>query len=392
LNEAERDAVLLRYFERKSAREMAGILGTSEDAAQKRVNRAVERLRDFFARHGVTVGASSLGLVLSVNAVQAAPAGLAVTTAAAAAALAGSGIAATATATAVTQTIAMTTLQKAILGATLAVAVGTGVYEARRASTVRARLETLEQQQSPLTQQLQELRQERDDATTRLAAAWAENERLQSNPNTTELLKLRGEVARLRLQLAQPQKVTGNPGDPFTQNVLALTERAVTLNQHLEQMPEKKIPELELLTESDWLAAAKEANFDTEADVRKALRRLREKAKQRLPMGTAIWKFTHANDGQLPADISQLKPYLQTALTDTGADEATVDAILQRYKLVQSGNVSNLPPDTWIVIEKAPVDKEYDSRAKFGNGRSAVTGTGIDSRVDPDDKSYGTAP
>ena len=42
LSEADRDALLLRYFERKSAREMAQILGTSEDAAQKRVSRAVE--------------------------------------------------------------------------------------------------------------------------------------------------------------------------------------------------------------------------------------------------------------------------------------------------------------------------------------------------------------
>jgi RNA polymerase sigma factor (sigma-70 family) len=50
LTEPDRDALLLRYFERKSAREMADILGTSEDAAQKRVSRAVERLREFFAR------------------------------------------------------------------------------------------------------------------------------------------------------------------------------------------------------------------------------------------------------------------------------------------------------------------------------------------------------
>jgi DNA repair exonuclease SbcCD ATPase subunit len=48
---------LLRYFERKSAHEMAGILGISDEAAQKRVTRAVERLREFFAKRGVAVGA-----------------------------------------------------------------------------------------------------------------------------------------------------------------------------------------------------------------------------------------------------------------------------------------------------------------------------------------------
>ena len=59
LSEPDRDALLLRYFERKSAREMAQTLGTTEDAAQKRVSRAVERLREFFSKRNVTIGASS---------------------------------------------------------------------------------------------------------------------------------------------------------------------------------------------------------------------------------------------------------------------------------------------------------------------------------------------
>ena len=76
LNALDREAVLLRYFEKKSAPEMAGILGITGEAAQKRVHRAVERLRDRFAKRGVTVGAG-LAVVLAANAVPAAPAGLA---------------------------------------------------------------------------------------------------------------------------------------------------------------------------------------------------------------------------------------------------------------------------------------------------------------------------
>ena len=68
LSEPDRDALLLRYFERKSAREIAQTLGVSEEAAQKRVNRAVERLREFFAKRGVTVGVSGLMAVISANA------------------------------------------------------------------------------------------------------------------------------------------------------------------------------------------------------------------------------------------------------------------------------------------------------------------------------------
>src|SRR6266496_3674193 len=79
LSEPDRDALLLRYFERKSAREMAQTFGISDEAAQKRVSRAVEHLREFFAKRGVAIGASGLVVVISANAVQAAPVGLAVT-------------------------------------------------------------------------------------------------------------------------------------------------------------------------------------------------------------------------------------------------------------------------------------------------------------------------
>src|SRR5687767_5263540 len=78
LSEADRDALLLRYFEGQSARQIAEALGVTDEAAQKRVSRAVERLREFFAKRGLTVGASGL-LAISANAVQAAPAALAAT-------------------------------------------------------------------------------------------------------------------------------------------------------------------------------------------------------------------------------------------------------------------------------------------------------------------------
>jgi RNA polymerase sigma factor (sigma-70 family) len=115
LNRTERDAILLRYFERKSTREMAQILGTSEDAAQKRVSRAVERLRELFARHGVTADALGLVLTLSAYAVQTAPAGLAA--AVSTTVLAGTGSAAAATGI-VIKAITMTTLQKTLVAAT----------------------------------------------------------------------------------------------------------------------------------------------------------------------------------------------------------------------------------------------------------------------------------
>jgi RNA polymerase sigma factor (sigma-70 family) len=84
LNPPDRAAILLRYFEDKSLREVGQTLGTSEDAAQKRVSRALGQLREFFARRGQAVGVGGLAAVISANAVQAAPSGLAASVAVAA--------------------------------------------------------------------------------------------------------------------------------------------------------------------------------------------------------------------------------------------------------------------------------------------------------------------
>ena len=192
LDETDRSAVLLRYFENKSLREVGAALGTSDDAAQKRVRRAVERLRELFAKRGITVGASGLVVAISANAVQAAPAGLAVTISTAAP-LTGKTIAAT------TKVIAMTTLQKALVTTALVAAVGVGIYEARQASQWRGQVQTLVQQQAPLTEQILQLQQERDATTNQLASLIDEISK--SKGNNAELLKLRGEVGTLRSQL-----------------------------------------------------------------------------------------------------------------------------------------------------------------------------------------------
>jgi RNA polymerase sigma factor (sigma-70 family) len=199
LSEPDRDAVLLRYFEKKSAAEIAGRLGTSSEAAQKRVNRAVERLREFFAKRGVTVGAGGLVVVISANAVQAAPVGLAVTISAAA--LAGTTVTTSTLIAATTKTIAMTTLQKTLVTATVAVLAGAGIYEARQAAQLRDQVHTLQQQQAPLAEQIQKLQGELVAASNRVAGL--RDDLAKATKNNAELLKLRGEVGVLRAQLGE---------------------------------------------------------------------------------------------------------------------------------------------------------------------------------------------
>jgi RNA polymerase sigma factor (sigma-70 family) len=78
LSDEDREALLLRYFKNQDFRAVGLALGVSDDAAQKRVSRAVERLREFFSKRGVTAGAGGLAVLISANAIQSAPVGLAV--------------------------------------------------------------------------------------------------------------------------------------------------------------------------------------------------------------------------------------------------------------------------------------------------------------------------
>jgi len=121
LGEADRNLVVLRFFEGRSHRELGELLGLSEDTARKRVERAVEKLRVHFSRRGVVVSAGLLAEAVTANAVSAAPASVA------------EGVTSTALASAVTAPtgwailakifITMTTTTKIILGAAVIVIV-----------------------------------------------------------------------------------------------------------------------------------------------------------------------------------------------------------------------------------------------------------------------------
>lgn len=76
LRSADREAVLLRFYQGMSLSELAGAIGTGEDAAKKRVQRAVERLRGLLAKKGVTARVGALGMVMTEKVTEAAPAGL----------------------------------------------------------------------------------------------------------------------------------------------------------------------------------------------------------------------------------------------------------------------------------------------------------------------------
>ncbi len=213
--------------------------------------------------------------------------------------------------------IALSTVQKTLIATTLIAAVGTGIYEARRASNLRYPVQALEQQQKPLADQVQQMRRQRLDAAQRIDTLQQENELLRGD--LAELTRLRGDVARLRndsQELAQ-LKAAGPAADndPFAATIKAWTARMTLLKRKVAEMPDKRIPELQFLTEKNWADAAKDANLNTEDGVREAAK-----------------EFARNNNGRMPSEASPLAPYLKHPI-----DEAT----LQNY-------LSQMPADATL--------------------------------------------
>jgi len=210
LSASDRDALVLRFFKRQDFRVIGATLGVSEDTAQKRVSRALEKLRGVLSKRGATLTVTALASALAAETVVAAPAGLALsvtTTALAGAATAGTGLS-----LAFIKTIAMTKLQVGVVGVILIAGLATPLLLQHQS------LSRMRDENSRLREQTLSLQQQ----ATQTAQLVAENQRLSnllahagstqpSKPEQLgELLKLRGEATRLRAN-AQADAKAPNP-------------------------------------------------------------------------------------------------------------------------------------------------------------------------------------
>ena len=73
LNDPDREAIFLRFFDKLSFADLGARLGVSEDAARRRVDRVLDRVRSLFAQRGITPTAAALCAVLSTETIKAAP-------------------------------------------------------------------------------------------------------------------------------------------------------------------------------------------------------------------------------------------------------------------------------------------------------------------------------
>lgn len=189
LGDKDRDAIVLRFFEGKPLSAVGAALGASEDAAKMRVNRALERLRRFFAQRGVALSTTAVGGAIAANAVQAAPAAVATSIIVS---VGGGTIVAASTLTLVKGVLELVTITKLKLGVISAVvALGVATPLVLQQQT-NARLREENRALHAQTIQL--------PAEPAPTPAVDETEVARTQQEHLELLRLRSEVGRLRTQ------------------------------------------------------------------------------------------------------------------------------------------------------------------------------------------------
>lgn len=184
LRARERNALLLRFCDRRSLAEVGRALGISENAAQKTAERALEKLRTLLVRQGVTSTASALTLVLTEQTVLAAPVGLATALSGAALGAAGSTAAGGGAWAAL---FVMSKIQFSIAAAVLLALAGTAVVEVRANRSLHAALRAQPNADAALVGE----RHEHERLVAALHASAPQN------PEVPELARAQARVAQL---------------------------------------------------------------------------------------------------------------------------------------------------------------------------------------------------
>jgi RNA polymerase sigma factor (sigma-70 family) len=209
LGSEDRAAIVLRFFEQKDFQSVGAAMGSNEEAARKRVGRALEKLHSSLNRRGIVLSATALATTLTAQAVTAAPAGFALTVSSAARA----GAAATgATTLTLLEIMSMTKLKIAAAAAIVVAMAIPLVLEHRENKKLHDDNQSLRRQVGQISQ----LSTENERLSNLLARASSTLAAASTNDPNREMLKLRGEVGQLRTAAKAPKAspISGVISDP----------------------------------------------------------------------------------------------------------------------------------------------------------------------------------
>jgi RNA polymerase sigma factor (sigma-70 family) len=375
LGEIDRAAIVLRFYEQRDLRSVGEALGSSENAAQKRVTRALDTLRVLLKQRGIALSAAALASMLTAEAVTAAPAGMITTISTSA--LAGAAKTSGTTVT-ILKLMAAAKIKTAVVGTILLAGVmAPFIVQERSNASLRDQDESLRAQAAQIAQ----LKVENDQL-----AAFVHNfkvSRRVADSRLRAILKLRAEVAALQRGVAdlKNSRSAAAPSTPLSPDEkLALlkskyAEQVGRLKDWLESHPSERIPELDSVPDHDWIDAVQTLSKDD--DFESAMSSLRRYAEARVfqNLRTALRSYVRDNSNAFPTDLSQLRPYLKTPVDD---------AVLQRYQITAS---SNLVPELQeagetVITQIAAVNAALDSRVACGlNSKGQVRETYADVTV-----------
>jgi len=181
-----------------------------------------------------------------------------------------------------------------------------------------------------------------------------------------ELLRLRGQVGLL--QAAVKELAGPKANEPLSREEVLTSmrqlylDRVRRLKQSFAANPDQAVPELQYLTDQDWLEFVTYDHSRIEPENSRAMSRARKKAQihfAKSELGNALQQYGKNNNGQFPTDLSQLEPYFK----------AQVDAsVLMGWQIVST---SSLPPEMrvagdWVITQKAPANADLNQRVVVG--------------------------
>jgi RNA polymerase sigma factor (sigma-70 family) len=191
----EREALMLRYFEGRSHREIGALLGAREDAVRMRITKALDRLTQFFRKRGYAVPAAATTAAVLGGSAKAAPAGFALMAANSALTAGGAG-AATGFKLAWIKFMGLTKTQTALVAAVIAAGPiawewNAGRVSLRQSALIQSNLETVRGGQEESSAELDRLRAEAARLDAALAGVAANESRYEAAAGKLDLLKAR---------------------------------------------------------------------------------------------------------------------------------------------------------------------------------------------------------
>jgi hypothetical protein len=238
-----------------------------------------------------------------------------------------------------------------VVALSFAAVLGNVVFEAGQQAHFQERIKTLEEQENKMLAELNHLKSETAEALEQLARIGPPDENLRQQ--AAEIHRLRGEVTQLRSQSAPA------PPEGTEARLKTLVARADALKNLPRRFPQYAIPELQFLTDDDWMEFAKSdavETLDDEIVARNVFNEIRRHAKFAFAsrLHSALTRYLKSESGLFPKNVLELKPYLDVPIDDS---------VFLRYEMLHFGSAQTLPnPDTIVLAEKAPVDPLYDTR------------------------------